>query len=100
MGVTCGDLDGDGRPDVLVTNFYDESTTFYQNLGGGLFADRTAAVGLAPRPVASRLRDCIADTNNDGYLDLLTANGHINDTRPLSPYAMLAQLYSEAMPAV
>ena len=43
MGVACGDLDGDGRPDLMVTNFYGEGTTLYQNLGRGLFADRSAA---------------------------------------------------------
>ena len=47
MGVACGDLDGDGRPDLGVTNFYNESTTFYHNLGGGIFADHTGAIGLA-----------------------------------------------------
>ena len=47
MGVAAGDLDGDGRPDLAVTNFFDESTTLFHNLGGGQFADHTAAVGLA-----------------------------------------------------
>src|SRR5262249_12032020 len=46
MGVACGDLDGDHRPDLAVTNFFGESTTFYRNLGQGLFTDATAAVGL------------------------------------------------------
>src|SRR5262249_13395782 len=46
MGVACGDVDGDGLPDLLVTNFYGESTTLYRNLGGGTFTDATAAVGL------------------------------------------------------
>ena len=32
------------------------------------------------------------DVNNDGRLDLATANGHVNDIRPHVPYAMPAQL--------
>ena len=43
MGVACGDLDGDGLPDLAVTNFYGESTTFFHNMGQGIFADHTAA---------------------------------------------------------
>src|SRR5262249_8643109 len=93
MGVACGDLDGDGRPDLAVTNFYGESTTFYRNLGGGVFGDRTAAIGLAA-PSRYRLGFGIAllDADNDGHLDLATANGHVEDYRPLIPYAMPAQL--------
>jgi enediyne biosynthesis protein E4 len=32
------------------------------------------------------------DVNNDGRLDLITANGHLNDYRPEVPYAMPVQL--------
>ena len=93
MGVAAGDLDGDGRPDLAVTNFFNESTTLFRNLGDGQFADHTAAVGLAA-PSRARLGFGIAflDVNDDGRLDLLTANGHLNDYRPEVPYAMPVQL--------
>ena len=92
MGVAYGDLDGDGRSDLAVTNYYGESTTLYQNLGAGIFTDRTTASGLA---AASRLLlgfgIAFLDVNNDGRLDLLTANGHTDDLGD-TPYRMPAQL--------
>jgi len=94
MGVACGDLDGDGRPDLAVTNFYGESTSLFHNLGQGFFADHTAAIGLA---AASRyvlgFGVAFLDVDNDGRLDLLTANGHVSDLRPHYPYQMTARLY-------
>jgi enediyne biosynthesis protein E4 len=93
MGVAAGDLDGDGLIDLAVTNFYGEATTFYRNLGGGNFTDATASVGLA---VASRrllgFGVAMFDADNNGVLDLASANGHVNDLRPNYPYLMPAQL--------
>jgi thioredoxin-like negative regulator of GroEL len=93
MGVACGDLDGDGRPDLAVTNFYGESTTFFRNLGGGFFGDGTRAVGLeAPSRYLLGFGIAFLDADNDGRLDVATANAHVEDFRPLIPYAMPAQL--------
>jgi hypothetical protein len=93
MGIAAGDLDGDGLIDLAVTNFYGESTTFYRNLGGDNFTDATAAAGLA---VATRrllgFGVAFFDANNDGRLDLASANGHVNDLPPNYPYRMPAQL--------
>ena len=95
MGVASGDLDGDGLPDLAVTNFYNEYTALYQNLGGGVFSDHTAEFGVA---VASRYRlgfgVAFLDFNNDGRLDLVTANGHVDDNRTDVPQRMPAQLFA------
>lgn len=93
MGVAPGDLNGDGRIDLAVTNFYGECTTFYRNLGGGVFSDGTAAAGL---DVATRqllgFGIVMFDADNDGHLDMASANGHVNDLRPHFPFLMPAQL--------
>jgi len=93
MGIACGDLDGDGEPDLAVTNFFGESTTFYRNLGHGSFGDHSVAIGMAA-PTRRLLGFGVAflDVNNDGWLDMLTANGHVQDSRPNYPWTMPLQL--------
>jgi hypothetical protein len=79
---------------VVVTNFYGESTTLFHNLGGGTFGDWTAAAGLrAGSRYLLGFGVALEDVNNDGWLDLATTNGHVNDARPEFPYAMPATLF-------
>ena len=97
MGVASGDVNGDGLPDLAVTNYYNEYTALYQNLGDGVFSDHSAEYGFA---VASRYRlgfgIAFLDFNNDGRLDLVTANGHVDDNRTDVPQRMRAQLFAGA----
>jgi hypothetical protein len=90
MGVDAEDIDGDGRPDLYVTNFADEYNTLYRNLGRGYFLDATANFGLAVDSVPYIGWGCIlADFDNDGWPDIMTANAEIDDNavslgKPLS----------------
>ncbi len=92
MGIARGDLDGDGELDLIVTNFYGESTSFFQGIGSGLFTDRTGAIGLRAHTrglLGFGVKLC--DVNNDGIADLITANGHVNELIGI-PYQMPVQL--------
>jgi Tfp pilus assembly protein PilF len=94
MGVACADFDGDGRLDLSVTNFIDQSTTLYHNHGGGIFSDRSTEAGLAaPTRLVLGFGLAPLDANNDGWPDLVQANGHVTDLRPSLPYQMPAQLF-------
>ena len=80
MGVEAEDLDGDGLPELFVTNFQDEYNTLYQNLGDGLWLDATSAWGLGVDSLPWIGWGCAAaDFDSDGLPDLFVANGHIDD---------------------
>lgn len=78
MGVDCGDFDGDGEPDLVVTNFAYDSHAVYRNLGGGRFEEVSSSLGVYARtfrPLGWGV--AFFDPDRDGDLDLLFANGHI-----------------------
>ena len=78
MGLAPGDYDGDGRPDLFVTNFGKDTSTLYRNLGKGLFADVSASSGVTPPTYMPLSWGCVfADLDLDGDEDLVVANGHI-----------------------
>jgi enediyne biosynthesis protein E4 len=93
MGVDGEDCDGDGRPELMVTNFRNEHIAYYQNLsglfqasGGALapiaFRESSYTVGLAidSRPWVG-WGCALADFDNDGWPDCFVANGHVDDSR-------------------
>jgi hypothetical protein len=78
MGLAVGDYDNDGRVDFHITNFSDDSNTLYRNDGDGNFADITFQAGLG-EPTIPFLGwgTSFLDFNNDGWKDILVANGHV-----------------------
>jgi hypothetical protein len=81
MGVDVGDFENSGIPGVAITNFDNEMLGLYRGLANGNYEDVAipAGVGFPSRDTLGF--GCLfLDANLDGRLDLMTANGHIDDT--------------------
>ena len=92
MGVDCADYDGNGLPDLFVTNFSEELNTLYENRGGGLFEDVTARAGLGSGFVPLGFGMKMFDFDNDGDVDIHVTNGHVIDNVKLyQPHLTYAQ---------
>ncbi len=93
MGVACADVNRDGRPDLLVTNFAKESNTLYLSVPGGLYQDLTQRAGLRePSFEPLGFGTQFLDADRDGWFDLVVANGHIDEFVD-EPYRMKLQLF-------
>jgi hypothetical protein len=84
MGTDAGDYDGDGRFDLVVTNFESETHSLFRSLGGGLFADATFESGLGPATLPFLgFGVAFFDYDHDTDIDLAIANGHVLDNADL-----------------
>ncbi len=78
MGLAVADYDGDGWPDLLITNFANEPNTLYRNVEGTLFEETDARAGLAAPSIPYSKWGCnFFDYDNDGWPDLFVSNGQI-----------------------
>ena len=82
MGVDAEDINGDGLPELFVTNFSNEYSTLYLNYGKGIFYDNTAFFGLASDSMPWVKWGCaLADFDGDSWPDCFFVNGHVDNNR-------------------
>jgi hypothetical protein len=79
MGVTLGDVFGNGRFDVFITHLTEETHTLWRQASPGLFEDRTNLTGLAaPHWRGTGFGTVLCDFDLDGALDLAVVNGRVS----------------------
>jgi len=104
MGIDAADYRNDGSLGIAIGNFANEMTALYVSQGQSLlFADEAIACGLGPPSrLALKFGLLFFDYDLDGRLDLLTANGHLEEdihkVQASQQYRQPAQLYWNAGP--
>ncbi len=92
MGSAAADFFGDGRLGIFKTNFSDDTSTLYRSNSDGTYTDVTSAAGLAVNTDTLGWGVVAMDVDNDGWPDLLVANGHVY---PEVDSAKLGSMYRE-----
>ncbi len=81
MGVDVADFDNSGNPGVAITNFDNEMIGLYRVLGSGVYEDVAMAAGVRLASKNTLGFGCVfLDADLNGALDLVVANGHIDET--------------------
>jgi tetratricopeptide (TPR) repeat protein len=79
MGVAAGDITGDGRIDLLITDFYSSGNCLFSQNSTGLFEDLSHVAGIHQPSLSVLGFGCqFADLDGDGWQDLLVTNGHVD----------------------
>ena len=80
MGIDAADVDGDGLLDVYITHLDFELNRLYHNNGDGTFTDVTYSSGIGNKAITlSGVAAKFIDYDNDGWPDILQANGAMVD---------------------
>ena len=81
MGVDTGDFTNSGTTGIAITNFDNEMIGLYREMKKGAYEDVSTQSGVGLASKNSLGFGCsFCDMNLDGYLDLVVANGHIDET--------------------
>jgi hypothetical protein len=89
MGVDFADYNNDGWPDLVVTDLASQRYALYKNNGDGTFTYASYSSGIARMTMAhSGWGIRFIDYDNDGWKDLLIAQGHDLDTIELTNPSM------------
>jgi enediyne biosynthesis protein E4 len=79
MGIDIADFDGNGTEDIFLTHLTREKSTLFFNRGEGYFDDRSVEVGVAaPSIPFTGFGTAFLDYDNDGWLDIVAANGAVH----------------------
>jgi hypothetical protein len=79
MGIAVADYSGDGREDLLVTNFSSQTVSLYRSEASNLFLHATRDAGLAETTHKMLGWGAVfLDYDLDGWPDLVLGNGHVN----------------------
>jgi hypothetical protein len=98
MGCDFGDFNNDGRLDLFVTTYFEQPKSLYRNDGNGIFEEVSFTMGLAQKTLPFvAFGTALRDLNNDGFLDIFIANGHVRDNAhrldSSATYAQRMQLF-------
>jgi enediyne biosynthesis protein E4 len=79
MGMDIGDISNNGSESIFLTHLTREKSTIFVNRGEGYFEDRSVEAGVAaPSIPFTGFGTVFFDYDNDGWLDIVAANGAVH----------------------